>query len=57
MLNIKTFRDGDRLVVVFEGLKDLPSEEELIQSYLGSIAGATVSKESPVEADTTYAIF
>lgn len=41
-MNIKTFRDGERLVVVFEGLKDMPSEEDMIKSYLSGIIGTQV---------------
>lgn len=49
-MNIKTFRDGERLVVVFEGLKDMPSEEEMIKSYLSGIVGCQVCKLPNAEA-------
>ena len=50
MLTIKTYRDGDRLVVIFEGLSDIPSEDDMIRSYLSNITGATVESLAPVEA-------
>ena len=50
MLTVKTFKDGDRLVVVFEGLHDIPSEETLIQSFLSGITGAQVNREEAIDA-------
>lgn len=37
MLSIKAFQDGDRFVVVFEGLSDHPSQEEMIKGFLGGL--------------------
>lgn len=37
MLGIKSFKDGDRLVIVVEGLKDVPSEETLLKNFLSTI--------------------
>ncbi len=50
MLSIKTFKDGDRLVVVFEGLNDLPSEEEMVKNCIKSILAGSVPETLP-EAD------
>lgn len=51
MLSVKQFRDGNRLVVVFEGLKDIPSEEQMIQNYLSSLVGNNVDVAPSVEAE------
>ena len=40
-MNIKTFKDGSRVVVVFEGL-DAPSETEIIKSFIESLVGKSV---------------
>lgn len=44
-MNIKTFKDGDRFIVVFEGLENSPSNEAMIQGILASIIGTTASVE------------
>ncbi len=36
-MNIKTFKDGNRLVIVVEGLKDIPSDNELLKRFVGGI--------------------
>lgn len=36
-MTIKSFKDGERLVIIVEGLKDFPSETDLIKGFLGSI--------------------
>lgn len=37
MLGIQSFKDGERLVIVVEGLKDIPSEETLLKNFLSTI--------------------
>lgn len=37
MLGIKSFRDGDRLVIVVEGLENIPSNESLLKNFLSTI--------------------
>lgn len=36
-MNIKSFMDGDRLVIVVEGLKEVPSDEKLLKGFLSAI--------------------
>lgn len=50
MLNIKTFKDGNRFVVVFEGLSNMPSEEDMIKNYISSIVNANISTEKEIDA-------
>ncbi len=50
MLTVKTYRDGDRLVVVFEGLSSIPDEEAMIKSFLGGMIDGTLTKVPDVEA-------
>lgn len=50
MLTIKSYRDGDRLVVVFEGLSNIPSDEDMIKSYISNITGVQAEPVKPVDA-------
>lgn len=50
MLNIKSFRDGERLVVVLEGM-DIPTVENVVKDFFSSlISGSTVTQEDPAYA-------
>ena len=40
MITTKVFQDGNRLVVVFEGLNNVPSSEEMVRSYLSVLLKA-----------------
>lgn len=47
-MNIKTFKDGNRFVIVFEGLDDMPSQENMIKAFLGGIC-PNVTEEKAAE--------
>lgn len=50
MLNIKSFRDGERLVVVLEGM-DIPAAENVVKSFFSSLlSGVAVTQEDPAYA-------
>lgn len=38
-MNIRTFKDGNRLVIVVEGLENIPSDEEVLGKFIKSISG------------------
>ena len=44
-MTIKTFKDGDRFVLVFEGLENSPSDEEMIKGVVAAVVGKSVSTE------------
>lgn len=51
MLNMKCFRDGERLVVVLEGV-NIPEAEEMVKGFFSSlVANATVTQEDPAYAE------
>lgn len=49
MFTIKNFKDGDRLVIVFEGLENVPSVEKMLGTYISGMVGA-ISTEKPGDA-------
>ncbi|MCR5670685.1 MAG: hypothetical protein K6G10_06735 [Butyrivibrio sp.] len=49
-MNIKTFRDGDRLVIVVEGLKNIPSDEILLSKFVSGIMGSEAESFPEAEA-------
>ena len=54
MVSVKSFVDGDRLVVVFEGISNAPSESELVKSYIESVLKTQTmppADVTPVPAD------
>ncbi len=63
MLDIKTFRDGSRFVVVFDGFgDDFPDMEKIVASVLGGIVPranvepAPQSEAKPIPVDTAESI-
>ncbi|MBO5620156.1 MAG: hypothetical protein J6I68_05460 [Butyrivibrio sp.] len=48
-MNIKTFKDGERLVIVVEGLTTFPTDESLLKGLLSGISDGDV--EAYPEAD------
>ncbi len=57
MLNMKSFKDGERLVVVIEGLKNIEEEQEVLnRMFSGLISNAPDSSSSiepPIIEDTS----
>ena len=41
-MTIKTFKDGDRFVLVFEGLENSPSTEDMIKSIVSTVIAQDV---------------
>ena len=48
-MNIKTFKDGERLVIVVEGLKSFPTDTELLKGLLSGIGSSDI--EAMPDAD------
>ncbi len=42
-MTIKTFKDGDRVVLVFEGLENSPSAEDMIKGIVSSVVACNVT--------------
>ena len=49
-MNIKTFKDGERLVIVVEGLKSFPTDESLLKGLLSGISDGNVEACSEADA-------
>lgn len=49
MLGIKTFEDGERLVITIEGLDKL-ERENIVKNFLSSLIGSSVTEASPGNA-------
>ena len=50
MLTIKSYQDGDRFVIVFEGLSNIPSEQDMIKQFLCGITNTVISDAPAAEA-------
>ena len=49
-MKIQTFQDGDRFVVVFEGLSEKTAEQEMIKGLLQGLAGVMTTMAPPADA-------
>lgn len=54
MLQIKSFKDGDRFVVVFEGMDNIPSTENVITAFLTGITNVPVKKDAEAKVEPVH---